>query len=85
MRAQTRQVFEAVGALLADRGATFTDVVNIRTYLADMSRLREYSEAHAERSPVRWAPPTRNRERTRTARHPTEQVGTGRAGQDRSR
>ncbi|ALG08258.1 RidA family protein [Kibdelosporangium phytohabitans] len=47
MRAQTQQVFEAIGALLADRGATFTDVVNIRTYLTDMSRLREYGEVRA--------------------------------------
>jgi 2-iminobutanoate/2-iminopropanoate deaminase len=47
MRAQTRQVFEAIGALLADRGATFADVVNIRTYLADMTRLREYGEVRA--------------------------------------
>jgi 2-iminobutanoate/2-iminopropanoate deaminase len=44
MRAQTKQVFEAIGALLAARGATFADVVNIRTYLADMDRLREYGE-----------------------------------------
>jgi enamine deaminase RidA (YjgF/YER057c/UK114 family) len=44
MRAQTKQVFESIGALLAARGATFADVVNIRTYLADMSRLREYGE-----------------------------------------
>jgi len=47
MRAQTRQVFDAIGALLADRGATFADVVNIRTYLADMDRLREYGEVRA--------------------------------------
>jgi 2-iminobutanoate/2-iminopropanoate deaminase len=44
MRAQTKQVFEAIGALLTAGGATFADVVNIRTYLADMSRLREYGE-----------------------------------------
>ena len=44
MRAQTTQVFEAIGALLADRGATFADIVNIRTYLTDMDRLREYGE-----------------------------------------
>ncbi|MFL6120128.1 RidA family protein [Actinophytocola sp.] len=44
MRAQTKQVFESIDALLTDRGATFADVVNIRTYLADMSRLREYGE-----------------------------------------
>lgn len=48
MRAQTRQVFEAIGALLAGRGATFGHVVNIRTYLADMSRLREYGEVRAK-------------------------------------
>ncbi|GAB1514354.1 RidA family protein [Actinophytocola sp. KF-1] len=48
MRAQTQQVFEAIAALLADRGATFADVVNIRTYLADMSRLREYGEVRAK-------------------------------------
>ncbi len=42
MAAQTRFVFDAIGALLADRGATFADVVNIRTYLADMDRLEEY-------------------------------------------
>jgi 2-iminobutanoate/2-iminopropanoate deaminase len=44
MRAQTKQVFEAIGALLADRGATFAHVVNIRTYLTDMARLHEYGE-----------------------------------------
>lgn len=44
MRAQTKQVFDAIDALLADRGATFADVVNIRTYLTDMTRLREYGE-----------------------------------------
>jgi 2-iminobutanoate/2-iminopropanoate deaminase len=48
MRAQTRQVFTTIGALLADRGATFADVVNIRTYLTDMTRLREYGEARLD-------------------------------------
>ena len=42
LRAQTTFVFDAIGALLADRGATFADVVNIRSYLTDMARLREY-------------------------------------------
>lgn len=42
MGAQTRQVFEIIGALLADRGASFDHVVNIRTYLTDMDRLAEY-------------------------------------------
>ncbi|MPZ86165.1 MAG: RidA family protein [Actinophytocola sp.] len=40
--AQTAFVFDSIGALLADRGATFDDVVNIRTYMADMDRLAEY-------------------------------------------
>jgi enamine deaminase RidA (YjgF/YER057c/UK114 family) len=48
VRAQTKHVFDAIGALLADRGATFAHVVNIRTYLADMSRLREYGEVRGE-------------------------------------
>lgn len=42
MAAQTRFTFDAIAALLADRGASFADVVNIRTYLADMERLAEY-------------------------------------------
>lgn len=37
-------VFDAIGTLLADRGATFADVVNIRTYLADMNQRAEYGE-----------------------------------------
>lgn len=44
MRTQTKQIFEAIGALLAARGATFENVVNIRTYLTDMTRLPEYGE-----------------------------------------
>lgn len=44
MGAQTRFVFDSIGALLADRGATFDDVVNIRTYLADMDRLADYGD-----------------------------------------
>ena len=48
MRAQTRFVFDAIGALLADRGATFAHVVNIRTYLADMDRRAEYGEVRRD-------------------------------------
>ena len=44
MRAQTAFVFDAIAALLADSGATFADVVNIRTYLADMDQRAEYGE-----------------------------------------
>lgn len=42
MAAQTEVIFEAISALLASRGAGFADVVNIRTYLADMNLLAEY-------------------------------------------
>jgi 2-iminobutanoate/2-iminopropanoate deaminase len=45
MAAQTRFVFDAIGAMLADRGATFADVVNVRTYLTDIKRLKEYTQA----------------------------------------
>lgn len=45
MAAQTRFTFDAIAALLADRGATFADVVNIRSYLTDLDRLREYGDA----------------------------------------
>ncbi|MGH3758816.1 RidA family protein [Actinophytocola sp.] len=45
MSVQTAFVFDAIAALLADRGATFAHVVNIRTYLADMDRRAEYGEA----------------------------------------
>lgn len=45
MGAQTRFVFDAIGAMLADRGATFADVVNVRTYLTDIKRIKEYTEA----------------------------------------
>jgi len=44
MREQTRFAFDAIAALLADRGASFSDVVNLRTYLTDMDRLAEYAE-----------------------------------------
>jgi enamine deaminase RidA (YjgF/YER057c/UK114 family) len=39
---QTRDVFETLAALLEAHGATLADVVNIRTYLTDISRLEEY-------------------------------------------
>ncbi|MEU8968876.1 RidA family protein [Streptomyces monashensis] len=45
---QTRGVFEAIGALLASQGASLADVVNIRTYLTDISRLDEYGAVRRE-------------------------------------
>jgi 2-iminobutanoate/2-iminopropanoate deaminase len=44
LRAQTKYVFDVIGALLAARGASFTNVVNVRAYLTDMTRLRDYAE-----------------------------------------
>lgn len=42
MSEQARCVFEIIGGILAAHGATFGDVANIRTYLADMDLVREY-------------------------------------------
>lgn len=56
MAAQATQVFESIGALLAARGAAFSDVVNIRTYLADMDRLNEYGQVR--RKYLTGPPPT---------------------------
>ncbi|MFI6682115.1 RidA family protein [Streptomyces sp. NPDC050485] len=40
---QSRGVFEAIGALLAAHGGTLDDILNIRTYLTDITRLAEYA------------------------------------------
>lgn len=48
MAVQTRQVFETLGAILAAHGASFKDVVNIRTYLVDMDRIEEYATVRRE-------------------------------------
>lgn len=48
MTAQTRRVFEILGAILAVHGASFKDVVNIRSYLVDMDRVDEYGVVRRE-------------------------------------
>jgi enamine deaminase RidA (YjgF/YER057c/UK114 family) len=48
MTAQTRRVFEILGAILAAHGASFKDVVNIRSYLVDMDRVDEYGVVRRE-------------------------------------
>ncbi|MFF4485361.1 RidA family protein [Streptomyces sp. NPDC001544] len=53
---QTRGVFEAIAALLEAHGAGLADVVNIRTYLTDISRLDEYGAVRREF--LTGAPPT---------------------------
>jgi enamine deaminase RidA (YjgF/YER057c/UK114 family) len=45
---QTKGVFETIGALLEAHGATLADVVNIRTYLTDITRLDEYGAVRRE-------------------------------------
>nr|WSY57971.1 RidA family protein [Streptomyces sp. NBC_00886] len=45
---QSRGVFETIAALLKAHGATLADVINIRTYLTDISRLDEYGAVRRE-------------------------------------
>ena len=45
---QTRGVFETLTALLRAHGAGLADVVNIRTYLTDISKLDEYGAVRRE-------------------------------------
>jgi 2-iminobutanoate/2-iminopropanoate deaminase len=53
---QTRGVFETIDALLKAHGASFADVINIRTYLTDISKLEEYGTVR--RQFLTGAPPT---------------------------
>jgi enamine deaminase RidA (YjgF/YER057c/UK114 family) len=48
MRAQSRRVMELIGEILKAHGGSFADVVNLRTFLTDISRIREYGEIRAE-------------------------------------
>jgi 2-iminobutanoate/2-iminopropanoate deaminase len=47
MPEQAERVFESIGRILAAHGASFADVVNIRSYLTDMALIREYREVRA--------------------------------------
>lgn len=42
MTRQSEVVMDLIGRLLAAHGAGYDDIVNIRTFLTDMDRLREY-------------------------------------------
>ncbi|MGW1914269.1 RidA family protein [Streptomyces sp. NPDC002076] len=53
---QTRGVFETIDALLKAHGASLADVINIRTYLTDISKLDEYGTVR--RQFLTGAPPT---------------------------
>jgi 2-iminobutanoate/2-iminopropanoate deaminase len=48
LRAQTRQVFENLGAILEAHGATFADVVKIGTYLTTLDDLAGMREVRSE-------------------------------------
>ena len=48
LRAQTRQVFENLKAILAANGATFADVVKIGTYLTTLEDLAGMREVRSE-------------------------------------
>jgi 2-iminobutanoate/2-iminopropanoate deaminase len=43
MTAQAERTLEIIGQLLAAHGATFADVINIRTYLTDMAHRADYA------------------------------------------
>lgn len=45
---QSRGVFETIAALLKAHGATLADVINIRTYLTDITGLDEYGTVRSE-------------------------------------
>jgi 2-iminobutanoate/2-iminopropanoate deaminase len=45
---QSRGVFETIAALLEAHGATLADVINIRTYLTDITALAEYGAVRRE-------------------------------------
>src|SRR5580704_11653980 len=56
MAAQADYIMDRITAILAAHGATLDDVVNVRTYVTDMSRLPEYGKVRAARFTV--TPPT---------------------------
>ena len=45
---QTRQVFRNIGAVLAEFGLTFDDVVKVTAHLEDLADFAEYNVAYAE-------------------------------------
>jgi len=47
IQAQTRRVFESLGAILAAAGRSFDDVVKTTVYLADMSEFGAMNEVYA--------------------------------------
>jgi 2-iminobutanoate/2-iminopropanoate deaminase len=56
MTTQADFIMDTITAILAAHGATLADVVNIRTYVTDMSQLPEYGKVRAARFTT--TPPT---------------------------
>src|SRR5580704_11664409 len=56
MATQAEYIMDRITAILAAHGATLADVVNIRTYVTDMSQLPEFGKVRAARFP--GTPPT---------------------------
>lgn len=56
IEAQSRRIFEIFDALLTAHGATFADVMNIRTYLVDMDQRLGYGAVRAQY--LQGTPPT---------------------------
>ena len=56
MTTQADFIMDNITAILAAHGATLADVVNIRTFLTDMSQLREWGKVRAAR--FTGTPPT---------------------------
>lgn len=56
MRGQSERIFEIIGTILGAYGATFADIVNIRTYLTDMARRAEYGEVRRKFLPADQLP-----------------------------
>jgi len=56
MTAQAEYIMDNITAILAAHGATLADVLNIRAYLTDMSRLSEYGKVRTAR--FTGTPPT---------------------------
>jgi len=49
--AQARQVFENLGTVLEQSGATFDSIVKLVVYVTDASRVRDYARVKAEYIP----------------------------------
>jgi enamine deaminase RidA (YjgF/YER057c/UK114 family) len=56
MSTQAEYIMDRINAILAAHGATLADVVNVRTFVTDMSQLPEYGKVRAVRFP--GTPPT---------------------------